>query len=191
MKAKAYIAKTARLGLIMSTVLNLNSCDMFIKNSETEKIELSMIKNSISIDKSEAKLLVMASQDNLDVIELCKIIEEEKADDKVKHLVEEIKEEQLQIFETYNKIALDNVISIPNHSYIKQEEDRELLKEGHLKTHLQLLRNKINHQIKLLEKLSGTTNNSEFKALAQYTNITLKDNLIKTKKTLKTLNADS
>ena len=176
---------------IILIVLNFNSCDIFIKNNEAEKAKASKIDKNISMDKSEAKLLVMASQDNLDLIEFCEILEEKKADDIVKDLVIEIKEEQILILDKYHKIALDNVISIPNYSDLKLEEKKVLIKTDNVEDHLKLLSIKINNQIELLEKLSDTTNNSEFKKLAQFAYSALKSNLTKTNKTLKTLNTNS
>ena len=191
MKFKINKSKVTNLVIIMIVVLSFNSCDLLIRSNEGDKAKVSLIEKSVSMDKNEAKLLVKASQDNLDVIELCKIIEEEKVDDKVKNLVEEIKHEQLQILEKYNTIALNNVISIPQHSDIQQEVDATLKKKEHIKVHLKLLSNKINNQIELLQRLSGTTNNSEFKALAHFANHTLKSNLTKTKYTLNTLKKES
>ena len=190
MKIKRKIFTMVGITLVTLVVINFNSCDYFIKNKASEKARVTRINNGILTDKDEAKLLVMASQNNLDVIALCKIIrKEENVDEKVKNLLGEIKEEHIEILEKYNEVAMENVISIPNYSNLK--ENRNPVTDEALKRHLKMLNNKINNQIGLLEKLLDTTNNSEFKELVKYTNATLKDNLDKTAQTIKTLNTNS
>ncbi|TYP98174.1 hypothetical protein C7447_103344 [Tenacibaculum adriaticum] len=171
-------------------ITNFNSCDSFIKSKKCEVIKTSRIERNILTYKDEAKLLVMASKNNLDVIELCKIIEKEETDKIVVNLVEQIKDEHIEIFEKYNEVALENVISIPNYPDIKQGE-RAFSNTDDLEVNLKLLSNKINNQIELLEKLSDTTDNLDFKELATWTNNTLKENLNKTTETLTELNFDS
>ena len=126
----------------------------------------------------------------MDVIELCKIIEDEEVSVKVKKLVEQIKKDQLKILNEYMKLASENVISIPRHSDLKYEEILKLNSKD-LEAHINLLNTKIYTQQELLEKLSDTTNNSEFKALAQQANTTLRESLNKTEQTLKILHTDS
>lgn len=190
MKSNTYIQNITGLALLV-VVMSFSSCEHFIKSERAETIKVAKSNEAILTQKNEAKLLVMASKNNLDVIKLCTIIEDEKIDENVKSLVEEIKNEQLTILAKYNELASENVISIPRYSTLAYEEIVKLKDSEDLEVHLELLSTKIYNQKDFLDKLSDTTDNSEFKELAQFANTTLKGSLNKTEKTLKILNTDS
>ena len=190
MKLAKYTHGIASVILLTLILTSVSSCEYFIKSEEAETIKEAKSNEIVSIQKDEAKLLVLASKRNLDVIELCKIIEDEEVSVKVKKLVEQIKKDQLKILNEYMKLASENVISIPRHSDLKYEEILKLNSKD-LEAHINLLNTKIYTQQELLEKLSDTTNNSEFKALAQQANTTLRESLNKTEQTLKILHTDS
>ncbi|QHI34992.1 hypothetical protein IMCC3317_03380 [Kordia antarctica] len=191
MKSNTYIQKITGLAIVTFIVMNFNSCEYFVRSDKAETIRTAESNEAISIQKNEAKLLVMASKNNLDVIKLCTIIEDEKVDENVKNLVEEIKNEQLTILAKYNELASENVISIPRYSTLKYEEIMTLKDSEGLEDHLKLLSTKIYNQQNFLDKLSDTTDNSEFKEMAQFANNTLKKSLNKTEKTLEILNTNS
>ncbi|WP_430409348.1 hypothetical protein [Kordia sp.] len=191
MKLNRYIFITTSLVILILVATSLNSCEYLVESSKGDATRATESNQVISLQKDEAKLLVEASKYNLDVIELCNIIEEEKVDEDVKDLVEEIKNEQLAVLEKYNEVASENVISIPRYSNLKQEEISKLNDSVSLEIHLKLLSSKIQNQKELLDKLSDTTNNRSFKSLAESANTTLEKSLDKTEETIKIIHTDS
>ncbi|WP_046755431.1 hypothetical protein [Kordia jejudonensis] len=191
MKLNRNIFIVTSLALIALVSVSFNSCEYFIKSENSENIQKSKSNNNITTGQSEAKLLVQASKNNLDVIELCSIIEDVSSDDEVKNLVEEIKNEQLKVLETYSKVASENVISLPRYTNMSFEDITKLNDSLDLELHLKLLSKKIHKQKDLLNKLSDTTNNEDFKELVQSANDVLEESFDKSVQTLEILNSDS
>ncbi|EDP94769.1 hypothetical protein U8527_07605 [Kordia algicida OT-1] len=191
MKFNRYTFITTGIILITTIAVSLNSCDFFIETEQARTEKETIANNAMTAQKNEAKLLVKASKYNLDVIELCTIIESKDIEEEVKEIVAEIKDEQLDILEKYDKVATENVISIPKYSSIEYQEIKEMIDAEGLEKPLELLSDKISSQKEFVDKLSDTTNNSDFKALAHYANLTLKKSINKTKETIEIINTDS
>ncbi|WP_142784818.1 hypothetical protein [Changchengzhania lutea] len=162
-------------------MLTLTRCDFIFtddnKTTDEERIE----NNEIAIQKDEAKLLVEAAQDNLDIIELINVVKEVETDSTSKHIASIIEKNQLEIIEEYNKTAKENVISIPNYPNINKKEI--LAKESvPVNDVLHTISVKLNKQIDVLNTLSSNTNNRDFKQLAVQANKKLYTSLDKTLK---------
>lgn len=139
--------------------------------------------------KNEAKLLVMATQNNLDVIELCQIIKHTEKKTSVKKLAIDLEVTHKKIFIAYEDLAEVKLISIPKQSSIIDSLD---YKSHNISTNenLNLITKKINKQIELLNELSKTTNSKDFGDLSTKANSVLKLKLAKTKATLKSINTN-
>lgn len=191
MKMRRKIFTLVAIIFITITAVSLNSCEFFI---ESEKAKASMetaTNKAIKIQKSEAKILVKASRYSLDIIKLCKIIELEDIAEHVKTTIGEVKNQQLIILQKYDKVAAENIISIPKYSDLEYREVKRAIDADGLGVHLELLNEKISSQKKLVKKLSDKTSNADFKALALHTNLILEKGIDKIEETLETIKTDS
>lgn len=191
MKFSRHIFILSGIIFIIAIAVSLNSCEFFVENEQIKVIEKAATNEAMTVQKNEAKLLVKASRYNLDVIELCKIIENKDVGENVKEIVGKIKNEQLDILEKYDKVASENVVSIPKYSDLEYQEIKQMIEADDIEEPLELLNDKIASQKELVKKLSNKTDNSDFKALAHYVHLTLKKSINKTKETLKLINTDS
>ncbi|MDD7886619.1 DUF4142 domain-containing protein [Flavivirga sp. 57AJ16] len=174
---------------------SLTSCDwMIVNNNHNKEKVFGINQNKVNTNKHEAKLLVMASQNNIDAVELCKLIRNSETEKDIKHLAKELQQTHIKIFNDYKELAQEKLISIPQHynieygfvnAKLEKNKDDKLVKD-----YLKHIVQKINNQIELLNKLSKTTNNKAFSELSKKTNPILKLELIKTKDMLKKLEMD-
>ena len=171
-------------------VLSYTSCDMIIGSNNSE-IKKQQQNKEIVKNKNEAKILVQASEYNLDVIELCDLIKQQAKEDSVKEMLEEIKSEQLKILEKYKEVATTNIITLPRISSLAETVESDLSTKEELQAYLNLMNSKIYYQRDLIQRLSDTTDNSSFKILAEYANESLKNSLKKTNETLAELDKDT
>lgn len=170
--------------LLVFTTFSLVSCNYILKNNKNQnKITIEKAIR-ISIDKEEARLLVKASKNNLDILELCETIKEIETENPIKQLVENLEETHLEISKKYNDLAREKLISIPNYLNASNIEKATLENDAFVETSLKLILKKINKQIKLLDTLAETTNNAEFKVLAVKDHYILKSNINKIENTL-------
>lgn len=187
MKSKKNIKAAVVMTLVVSLVsASFISCDWMINKKHNNDNIFGTNKTRIEIKKDEAKLLVMASQNNLDVIELCQLIKDTKTKSSIKKLANDLENTHAKIFNEYEELAEEKLISIPKHANIttdiKYNSDNTLIKEN-----LKLITKKINKQIILLNKLAKTTNNEDFRALSKKANSVLKSKLAKTEDSLNKL----
>lgn len=165
------------------------SCNFMLENKKTNSNVISTLNEEIiNINKNEAKILVKASQNNLDIIKLCQFIEDTKAKKDIKNLAKDIESTHVKIFKSYKKVAYENLISIPKYSNIETEILKaDFVKDSIIVNKLDLISNKINNQIKLLNTLSKTTDNDELIKFSEKTNTILKLKLDETENTISKL----
>tara|TARA_R110002096_G_scaffold431563_1_gene646975 strand:- start:11849 stop:12439 length:591 start_codon:yes stop_codon:yes gene_type:complete len=190
MKSTNNIKAVLTTTLVLSFILvSLVSCDWIISKKDKSKIGVNQTR--ININKDEAKLLVLASQSNLDVIKLCQFIKDTETKNDIKYLANELKKTHVKIFNDYKELAQEKLISIPHHSNIDTEIVNNTLNKNingeFIEENLELITEKINKQIELLNKLSETTNNKEFRDLSKKANSILKSKLVKTEDILNKL----
>lgn len=175
--------------LIGFTSLTLISCNYIFENN-TDKIEKENEKIArINIDKKEAKLLLKASKNNLEILELCKIITGFDTQNNVERLAENLKNTHMEISKSYSDLAREKLISIPSYTTLNNEiEMTEFDSMVFVKTNLKRILGKINQQILMLDTLTKTTDNLDFKILAVRDNHILKTNINKIEYILKGLN---
>jgi hypothetical protein len=188
--------KSIKAVLIMTLAIcfisvSLTSCDWIINKKDNNQSITGINQTRIDTNKDEAKLLVLASQNNLDIIELCQVIKDAETKNEIKHLADELEKTHTKIFNEFKDLAQEKLISIPRHSNIDTEivntTINEKIKNEFIEENLELIAEKINKQIELLNKLSKTTNNKEFRELSKKANSILTSNLVKTEVTLNKL----
>ena len=167
--------KTYLVALISISFLCFISCDFILSKNEENSIKNKIVKTY----KDEAKLLVKASINNLDIIKLSKSLTKETTLKSVDHLAIKLEKSHLEILESYNKIANDKLISVPNYSNLKLEESTESIS-----SRLRLIISKINKQIDLLNNLKTTSRNEDILELTDNVQSILKTNKIKTENVL-------
>lgn len=177
-----------KVKLIVSvfTVLTLISCDYIIERNEFS----AKSQTRISIDKKEAKLLLKASKNNIDILELCEDIEYVDTQKNVEYLTNKLEETHFEIAKNYNKLAEEKLISIPKYMRINNEfqEVKNINNNKVLiKNKLKLILNKAEVQIQLLDTLGNITDNVEFKVLAIKDTHLLKSNINRIEVTLNKL----
>lgn len=174
------------LPFVFFIMIFLMSCNYIVENKNGHSDDVSLSDKKITKNKQEARLLVKASQNSLDIIELCQSIENSKTEKGIEDLVEDLEKTHIEIFEGYKEMAQEKLISIPNYSTI-EIQNKNIEEESFIETNLNLISHKINNQIECLNKLSKTTNSSGFKELSEKTNPILKSKLDKTSSILKNL----
>lgn len=176
---------------VLLIALSFNSCDEFIKSKSQQNKETEQTQQTISTNKNEAKLLLMLSKDNQDVIHLSKKLQHVVTKDSAVALIKKIEETHIEIAEAFNTVATNKLISIPNYSEISPSNVvLDSSEENKIKA-LQKLEAIIDNQLFLLDKLSKTTNSKTFKNLIVTTDSKINDSLIRTKNIINTLNTNS
>ena len=176
---------------VLLIALSFNSCDEFIKNKSQQNKETEQTQQTIATNKNEAKLLLMLSKDNQDIIHLSKTLQHVVTKDSAVALIKKIEETHLEIAETFNTVATNKLISIPNYSEISPSNVIvDSSQENKIKA-LQKLKAIIDNQLFLLDKLSKTTNSKTFKKLIVKADSKINDSLTRTKNIINTLNTNS
>lgn len=169
--------------LLVFTMLSLVSCNHILKNNKSKNniTDEKAIRVRISNNKEEARLLVKAYKNNLDILELCETIKEVGAKNPFKQLAKNLEETHFEISKNYSDLAREELILIPIYYYsnVISIEEEALENNAFVETSLKLILNKINKQMKLLDTLAETTDNLEFKVLTVKDNYILKSNINK------------
>lgn len=149
------------------------SCDFIIENKKKNALEYSDKQNRIAKNKSEAKLLVMASQSNIEVIELCQVIKNANVENDIKQFASNLKKTHQKILKDYKNLAEKKLITIPYYATVEIENTEEIVEKNEfIESNLKLITKKISTQIDLLKKLSKTTN-KEFQEMSVKTSAIL------------------
>lgn len=176
---------------VLLIALSFNSCDEFIKSKSQQNKEIKQTQQTIATNKNEAKLLLMLSKDNQDVIHLSKKLQHVVTKDSAVALIKKIEETHIEIAEAFNIVATNKLISIPNYSEISPSNVvLDNSQENKVKA-LQKLKAIIDNQLFLLDKLSKTTNSKTFKNLIVKADLKINDSLTRTKNIINTLNTNS
>ena len=174
--------------LLMFTALSLASCDQILKidKSKNNIADEKAIRIRISNNKEEARLLVKAYKNNLDILELCETIKEAETENPYKQLAENLEETHSKISKNYYNLAREELILIPLYHYsnVNSLEKIVLENDAFIEFSLKQILNKINKQVKLMDTLAETTDNVEFKVLTVKDNYMLKSNINKIENTL-------
>ena len=139
--------------LISISFLVFISCNFVLNNSD----ELTTKNDIVNTFKDEAKFLVKASKQNLDIIKLSKIIRKETNNKTIDQLTVKLEKSHLEILKAYNEIAEEKMISIPNYSNLKLNNNDDI--KENIPSHLNLIVSKINEQIELLKHLNSNSEN--------------------------------
>ena len=182
-------ANTLKLGsFIVFTSLTLISCNYIFENKKDRIEKINEKITRININKKEAKLLLEASKNNIDILELCERIKDFEPENNIKNLIENFEKKHFEILNNYNDLATEKLISIPSYSNFNSGiEMTETDSTVFIKSGLEKILGRINKQIITLDTLAKTTNNVDFKVLTIKNNYILKSNINKIKTTLKEL----
>lgn len=166
------------------------SCDYILEKNHSDYEVLSNAQSRINVYKREATLLLEASKNNLDILEICENISEVDTQSSVSHLTKKLEKAHFEISKDYNELAEDKLISIPSYRKTnkKFKEVSSFNKESFLKNKLKLILNKTELQIQLLDALGNITNNIDFKVLVIRDTQKLKSNMDNIEITLSRLN---
>lgn len=178
--------------LVITTIgLSFNSCDELIKNKDKEKQEQEQKNKSITNNKNEAKLLLMLSKDNHEVIKLSKTLQQIITKDSIADLVKTIEKTHINIAKEFSEVASDKLISIPNYTEVTMQQTIDQDNLNYKIQTLKKLRAKIDNQLYLLEKLSKTTNSKDFQNILSETDSKINKSLNKADNILNNLNTNS
>ncbi len=170
-----YSKNNAHVFLLAFVFFTLISCDfVFEKNNKASGKQRTEIIESY---KDDAKLLVKATQVNLDVVELIDVVKETVTDPAIKDIVYKLEKDQLKVFDIYKQSANENVISIPKTKDIKAYKDSLSLREA-----VNEISTKIDYQLEALKQLKATSKDSKFKMLASDAEKILQESLNKSQK---------
>ena len=176
--------------IVLMIGLSFNSCQELIKNKGLENKKTEATEQEIKTNQNEAKLLVMLSKDNQDVIQLSKSLQKIAEKDSVLKLAKKIEKTHIEIAKEFNKVATNKLITIPNHSELIIEETTDINHEAKLNA-LNELKSKIKNQLYLLNKLDETTKSKEFKLLIVKADTKINESLNKTKHIISNLKSNS
>lgn len=171
--------------------ISFNSCDELIKNKNSENQKSELTNQAINNNKNEAKLLLMLSKDNQDVINLSKALQEVINKDSIIDLAKKIEQTHVEFAEDLQEVATDKLISIPNYAESPLNKSTVSLTEKDKFKALNKLKSIIDNQLFILNKLSETSNSKDFKTLIIEADSKINDSLNKTKNILNVLNTNS
>ncbi|MEM5540892.1 hypothetical protein [Olleya sp. AS48] len=171
--------------------ISFNSCDELIKNKNSENQKSELTNQAINNNKNEAKLLLMLSKDNQDVINLSKALQEVINKDSIIDLAKKIEQTHVEFAEDLQEVATDKLISIPNYAESPLNKSIVSLTEKDKFKALNKLKSIIDNQLFILNKLSETSNSKDFKTLIVEADSKINDSLNKTKNILNVLNTNS
>ncbi|WP_292947440.1 hypothetical protein [Olleya sp. UBA1516] len=171
--------------------ISFNSCDELIKNKNSENQKSELTNQAINKNKNEAKLLLMLSKDNQDVINLSKALQEVINKDSIIDLAKKIEQTHVEFAEDLQEVATDKLISIPNYAESPLNKTTVSLTEKDKFKVLNKLKSIIDNQLFILNKLSETSNSKDFKTLIVKADSKINDSLNKTKNILNVLNTNS
>lgn len=187
---KVFLSMVKLILLSVLIIITQYSCD-YILEKQFGKYDVSNNSQArINTYKREAKLLLKASENNLDIIELCETLKQVDTQNNVTHLTKILEETHLGISKNYQAMAEDKLISVPRYTGISTEASaiRDLNSKAFIETYLKLILNKTETQIQLLGALGSVTNNIDFKVLVIKDTLKLKSNIDKIEIALNTLN---
>ena len=187
MKRTRLLTTVIITAFLMALSISVVSCNYIFKN-DTGGISIDQITR-VNINKEEAKLLVKASKNNLEIIKLCESIQQLETKDSVIELVKDLEESHTEILEDYKELATEKLISIPhyertNYDYENFQTVSQTESDEQLERSFEQILDRLNRQMKLMDKLSQKTDNSEFKVLAIKDNYIVKSNIDKIVSTL-------
>ncbi|WP_111309115.1 hypothetical protein [Confluentibacter sediminis] len=177
--------------LSVFATLTLISCNYILENTKQKNEIINEKQSRVYIHKQEAKLLLNASRNNLDILELCEDLKSVDTQNSIGHLTERLEKTHFEISKNYNELAEKKLISIPSYENINNVNKLELKNidiDSFIQNKLKLILNKTDTQIQLLNALGKTTDNIEFKVLAVTDTHKLKSNINKIETTLNKLN---
>src|SRR5690606_38802891 len=118
---KIFLKMLKLIVLSVIIILTQYSCDYILEKNNNDRYEIpSTAQTRIDIYKREAKLLLKASKNNLDILELCETLRKIDTQNSVSHLTSKLEKTHCEILENYGALAEDELISIP--TYIKKED---------------------------------------------------------------------
>ena len=177
--------------IVIMIGISFNSCDELIKSKKLESKKSELTTQAINENKNEAKLLLMLSKDNQEVINLTKALQEVINKDSIVDLAKKIEETHVQFAEDLQEVATDKLISIPNYAEAPLNKSIVNLTEEDKFKALNKLKSIIDNQLFILNKLSKTSNSKDFKTLIVKADSKINDSLNKAKNILNVLNTNS
>ena len=177
--------------IVIMIGISFNSCDELIKSKKLENKKSELTTQAINENKNEAKLLLMLSKDNQEVINLTKALQEVINKDSIVDLAKKIEETHVELAEDLQEVATDKLISIPNYPEAPLNKSTITLTEEDKFKALNKLKSIIDNQLFILNKLSKTSNSNDFKTLIVKADSKINDSLNKVKNILNVLNTNS
>lgn len=142
---------TSRITVVFASLfLMVVSCESILNNSNKKQ----QIEIQIKEDKKEANLLVNTTQNNLNTISLCEIIEKSQSDTVIKETVQIIRKSQEQMFADFQEVASENLVSVASRSNIVLSKGIDsLVHNGNPNIVLSKIDRNMNLQIQVLDTL--------------------------------------
>lgn len=164
---------TKRIAVVLiGLVLVVVSCENILKNKDKKQ----QIENQIKEDKKEAKLLVSTTQNSLNTISLCEMIEQSQGDLKIKETIQVIKKSQEQMLADFQEAATQNLVSVASRSnIIAGKSDNSLVNDNAMTTVLNQIDQNIDSQIQVLDTLINKGNKDLQRLAKAYKKVVVKD----------------
>ncbi len=149
---------TYNLILFLAGINIFTSCEYIIKKDRHSTKKTASVRN----DKLKAKLLVRATQQNLNTIALCRILENVNTDPKTKNAIHTIIDKQVEMYENLQSIAKENLVLVAISPKI-QPVDTEVLKneEAAKDDFLLEIQQNLDIQKDILDSLTTTSSNKD------------------------------
>lgn len=166
---------TKKIAVILTgLVLIVVSCDHILKN----KSEKQQVEEQIKEDKKEATLLVSTTQNTLNTISLCEMIEKSQSDEQIKETIKIIRKSQEQLLADFQQAATQNLVSVASRSNIAIDKKRDsLISNNTVAAVLNQIDQNIDSQIQVLDTLIDK-GNKDLKRLAKaYKKVVVQDDV--------------
>ena len=121
------ISKKTHAVLILITILTLYSCNYIVnKNDEKEKSSKNSVER-IKTSKEQAKLLVNTSKTVIEVIDICKIVENSELEESKRTIINNLKTKHIKILDEIKLASSAIMVSVPynNGESIQKLDDND------------------------------------------------------------------
>jgi hypothetical protein len=150
------ISKKTHAVLILITILTLYSCNYIVnKNDEKEKSSKNSVER-IKTSKEQAKLLVNTSKTVIEVIDICKIVENSELEESKRTIINNLKTKHIKILDEIKLASSAIMVSVPynNGKSIQKLDDKLAFEEK-----IEMIQSKVIKQRELVNSLKKSSSN--------------------------------
>lgn len=146
------------------------------KDANTKKNKINVNRAKVDLNKAQAKLLVRTSQNIIEVIDICEIVEQAEVEFIEKDTFTKLKEAQLKTLNEVKTAAAASLIIVPYKTY--HYNDSISIDSSFIKAKINQISARIKKQKELLSALKNNTFNGTIVKLAEKIMPVLDKNLL-------------